>query len=134
VAFEPAQATINTGEQFVVEINVSNVQDLFAVPLAVGYDPSVLELAEVQQGEFLSGEGQTPALVHRVDPQTGTAIISLSRAPGSSGASGSGTLARLVFSALAAGRSPLSFNNIAARNSRRELISFQTGVGEILVQ
>lgn len=134
VIFEPAQATINTGEQFVVEINVSNVQDLFAVPLAIGYDPSVVELAEVQQGEFLSGDGQTPALVHRIDPQTGTAIISLSRAPGVSGASGSGTLARLVFSALGAGRSPLSFNNIAARNSRRELISFQTGVGEILVQ
>jgi general secretion pathway protein D len=134
VTFEPAQATASVGDQITVEINVSNVQDLFAVPLAIGYDASVVELTEVQQGDFLGGDGQTPALVHRVDPQTGTAIISLSRAPGASGARGSGTLARLVFSALAAGRSPLSFNNIAARNSRRELINFQTGVGEILVQ
>jgi len=134
VSFEPAQASANVGDRVVVDIQVSNVQDLFGVPLAIGYDATVVELTEVQQGDFMSGDGQTPALVHRIDAETGTAIISVSRAPGASGASGGGTLIRLIFSALAAGRSPLSFNNIAARNSRRELINFGTSVGEIQVQ
>jgi general secretion pathway protein D len=134
IGFEPAAMTVKTGDRFSVDVLLTNVQDAFAIPLAVGYDPQVLELSDVQLGSFLGGAEQPPALVHRVDPEAGTAIISVSRAPGSAGASGTGTLVTLVFTAKAPGRSPLTINNVAPRNSQRELINLRTGVGEVEVQ
>lgn len=133
IGFDPPSATVAAGDRFTVDIKVTNVQDLYAVPLAVGYNPDVVELVDVQLGSFLGGDEQPPALVQRIDPQAGTAIISLSRGPGSAGATGSGTLVTLVFTAKASGQSPLSINNLAPRNSRRELLNLEAGTGQIVI-
>ena len=134
VNFQPAQSHIQVGERVAVDLLLENVQDVFSVPLAVGFEPTVVELVEVYQGSLLGGGAEPAALVHRVDSDDGMAIISVMRAPGTSGASGRGTLVTLVFQGKAPGRSPLSIKNIAARNSRQELLSLETGVGEIAVE
>lgn len=133
IGFDPPSATVAAGDRFTVDITVTNVQDLYAVPMSVGYNPDVVDLVDVQLGGFLGGDEQPPALVQRIDPKAGTAIISLSRGPGSAGATGSGTLVTLVFTAKAAGQSPLSINNLAPRNSRRELLNLEADTGQIVV-
>ncbi len=134
IRFQPTTTQVKVGERVVVDLVLENVHDVFSVPLAVGFDPSVLELVEVHQGGLLSGGPEPPALVHRVDSDDGVAIISVMRAPGTSGASGRGTLVTLVFQGKAPGRSPLSINNIAARSSQQEMLSLETGTGEIVVE
>ena len=116
-----------------VDLVVENVQDLFTVPLAMSFDPAVVMLMEVHHGDLMGGAEQPAALVQRVDEQAGTAIISISRPPGIGGASGNGILVSLVFEARAAGRSALEIRNVAARNSRREALTFETAPGEIAV-
>jgi general secretion pathway protein D len=132
--FEPAQARVAVGQTVTVDVVLENVRDLFVVPFVVSFDPGVVELAEVHHGGFLGGGEQPAALVQRVDAQSGTAIISLSRPPGTPGVSGQGTLVTLVFKGVAAGRTRLAVPQIAARDSARRPVSLQAGVGEILVE
>jgi general secretion pathway protein D len=132
--FQPAQSHIQVGERVAVDLLLENVQDIFSVPLAVGFEPTVVELVEVYQGSLLGGGAEPAALVHRVDSADGMAIISVMRAPGTTGATGRGTLVTLVFQGKTPGTSALSIKNIAARNSRQELLSLETGVGEIRVE
>lgn len=133
IRFQPAQARLAVGERLAVEVVVVNVRDLFSIPFALGFDPAVVELVDVHHGGFLGGE-EPAALVHRVDKETGTAIISLLRPPGSGGVNGSGTLVTLVFRALAPGRTQLAVQQIAARNAQQQPLNFETSVGEILVE
>ncbi len=133
LSFQPAQARLPVGGRLAVNLVVRNVRDLFSVPFVLTFDPSVVKLAEVHHGGFLGGE-QPAALVHRVDEENGAAIVSLSRPPGTSGVSGDGILVTLVFEGLAAGRSPLAIQQIAARNSQRRPLTIETSAGEILVE
>ena len=132
--FQPAQTRLGVGETAAVDVVLQNARDLFVVPFVVSFDPAVVELAEVHHGGFLGGGEQPAALVHRVDAESGTAIISLSRPPGAPGVSGQGTLVTLVFKGVAAGRARLAVPQIAARDSARRPVSIGAGVGEILVE
>lgn len=132
--FQPAQTRVAVGETVTVDVVLQNARDLFVVPFVISFDPAVVELAEVHHGGFLGGGEQPAALVHRVDAESGTAIISLSRPPGAPGVSGQGTLVTLVFKGMAAGRARLAVPQIAARDSARRPVSIQAGVGEILVE
>lgn len=134
IRFQPAQVRVNVGQKVAVEVMVQNVQDLFSVPFVLGFDPAVVELVEVHHGGFLGGGEQPAALVHRVDKEKGTAIISLSRPPGASGVSGSGSLATLVFQGLAPGGTRLAIQQIAARDAQRQPLNIQSAIGEILVE
>jgi len=132
--FQPAQARVAVGQTVAVDVVLQNARDLFVVPFVVSFDPGVVELSEVHHGGFLGSGEQPAALVQRVDAESGTAIISLSRAPGAAGVSGQGTLVTLVFKGVAAGRARLSVPQIAARDAARRPVSIQAGVGEILVE
>ncbi|MFQ5776399.1 MAG: cohesin domain-containing protein [Terriglobia bacterium] len=134
IGFQPPQTRVATGERVAVNIVLKNVQNLFAVPFALRFDPAVVELAEVHHGGFLGGGKQPAALVHRVDKETGTAFISLSRPPASGGISGDGALVTLVFRGLAPGRTQLTIENIAARNALQEAMDIRSSVAEILVE
>jgi general secretion pathway protein D len=132
--FEPAQARVGIGQQVAVNLVIERVRDLFTVPFALSYNPQVVELAEVHHGGFLGGDEYPAALVHRVDAESGAAIISLSRPPGTSGASGQGVLVTLVFRGLAPGQTVLSISRIAARASNRERLEVETHSGAIVVE
>ncbi|MBI4467347.1 MAG: hypothetical protein HY656_07980 [Acidobacteria bacterium] len=133
IRFEPAPARVSPGQSVAVDVVVENVRDLFSVPFVLSFDPAVVELAEVHHGGLLGGE-QPAALVHRVDKESGTAIISLSRAPGASGVTGRGTLVTLVFRGLVAARTQLVIQQIAARDSQRRPLGLETAGGEVVVE
>jgi general secretion pathway protein D len=110
----------------------SGASNLFAVPFQLSYDPAVVKLVEVHHGGFLGGE-QPAALVHRIDAEAGTAIVSVSRPPGTGGVTGDGALVTLIFEGVAAGRARLVIQNISARDAQQRGIDVQTTVGEIVV-
>lgn len=132
--FEPAQAQLAVGQRLIVNVRIENARDLFAVPFALSFDPAVIRVLEVHHGGFLGAGEQPAALVHRVDEEKGRAIVSLSRAPGTGGVSGSGVLVTLVLEAVAPGRTPLRVEQIAARNAERQPLALEGAVGEVLVQ
>lgn len=133
VGFSPQQAQVKPGERLAVSVVVSGANNLFAVPFQLSYDTQLVKLVEIHHGGFLGGE-QPAALVHRIDAEAGTAIVSVSRPPGTGGVTGDGALVTLVFEGVTAGRAQLVIQNISARDAQQRGIDVQTQVGEILVE
>ena len=106
-SFDPASTTQKTGAMFPVNIAITGAQNAYSVPLQVGYDPKVLQVVNVSNGNFLSQDGQAVAIVHRNDDSSGTLQITATRPPGAKGVSGVGTIVTITFMAKAAGQSVL---------------------------
>jgi general secretion pathway protein D len=112
----PPESNQGIGSTFQVGVNLSNGHDVFSVPLQLQFNPAVLQLVNVDSGEFLSRDGQPVALVHR-DEGNGLVSISAERPPQTAGVSGQGSLCTLTFKAVAAGDSNLALVKVGARNS-----------------
>jgi general secretion pathway protein D len=112
----PPAANPTVGSTFQVAVNLANGRDVFGVPLQLQFNPAVLQLVNVDAGDFLGRDGQAVALVHR-DEGNGLVTISSERPPNVAGVSGQGTLCTLTFKAVAAGDSNLSLVKVGARNS-----------------
>jgi general secretion pathway protein D len=104
------------GSTFQVAVMLDNGRDVYSVPLQMQYNSKVIELVNVDSGNFLSRDGQAVALVHREDGN-GLITISTSRPPNAGGVSGQGNLCTLTFKAVAAGDSNLALVKVGARNS-----------------
>jgi len=134
VRFEPNGVNLKVGESSTLGIAVDNVNDLFAIPMMLQFDPNVISIEEVQHGAFLSGGNQEIAIVQRVDAEHGQAIISATRQPNTQGVSGSGTLLGLKIKAKAPGNAKISIVQVNARNSQNNAIPLVTGEATIQVQ
>ena len=131
--FEPSNPTLQVGERTTLGLAVTNVADLYSIPLLIHYDPSVIQVEEVRDGGFLSGGKQEIAIVQRVDPQKGEVVVSATRQPNTPGVNGSGTLLGLVVRAVAPGKSNLQILQVNARNSQQQTIPMVSGEATIVV-
>lgn len=125
--FQPADVTLQVGERKTLGLAVSNVTDLYSIPLLIHYDPSVVQVEEVRDGGFLSGGKQEIAIVQRIDAQQGQVIVSATRQPNTPGVNGSGTLLGLVIRAVAPGKTALQILQVNARNSQQQTIPMVSG-------
>lgn len=132
--FTPSAATIKPGQRLTLGLNVSNVNDLYSIPLLIHYDPKVIQVEDVTNGGFLSGGNQEVAIVQRVDAQHGQVIVSATRQPNTPGVNGSGALLGLVVRAVAAGTSPIQILQVNARNSQQKTIPMVSSEATINVQ
>ncbi len=116
IVFAPADPTVAPGDVFTIDVAIENVSQLFGIPMRIGYDREVLQLNEVEKGDFLAGEEGTDLIFSRnIRNQVGQAAVNISRFPGTGGADGAGTLIRLTFEALAAGESAVRVIPAGAR-------------------
>ena len=104
------------GSTFQVSVTLTNGANIASVPLQMQYNPAVLQLVNVDAGDFLSKDGQPVALAHR-DEGNGLVSLTASRPPGIPGISGQGNVATLTFKALSAGDSRLSLTKVGAMTS-----------------
>ncbi len=104
------------GSTFSVAVNLANGRDVYSVPLQLQFNPAVLQLVNVDAGDFLAHDGQAVSIVHR-DEGNGLVTIATSRPPNASGITGQGGVAVLTFKAVAPGDSNLSLVRVGALNS-----------------
>lgn len=101
-----APAQVKAGEQFSVVLRVSSQDSLRGLPLLIGYDPQLLQVASVQEGDFFKqGNGQTN-FSQRVDSTQGKIFVAAVRqsAGGTdTGINGTGGVVTLAFKAVKAG-------------------------------
>jgi general secretion pathway protein D len=86
------------------------------VPIQLQFNPAVLQLVNVDAGDFLGRDGQAVSIVHR-DEGNGLVTIATSRPPNATGMSGQGRVATLTFKAVAPGDSNLGLVKVGALNS-----------------
>jgi general secretion pathway protein D len=131
--FDPPSTTLQVGERTTLGLAISNVNDLYSIPLLIHFDPSVVQVEDVRDGGFLSGGKQEIAIVQRIDQQKGEVIVSATRQPNTPGVNGSGTLLGLVVRAVAPGKTALQVLQVNARNSQQQTIPIVSGEAAIEV-
>lgn len=90
----------NVGDSFALQLLMKSDQPVFSVPLAVGFDPKVLQITSVSEGDFLRRDGAQTRFASRVDPN-GQVVLTGTRA-GDAGATGAGALVTINFRVLSA--------------------------------
>lgn len=120
--FDPPSVTTTSGGSFTVNVTMSGGTDVASVPLQITYDPKHLSVVKIDNGDFLTKDGQPVALVHRDDDKSGTLVASAARPPGVSGVSGQGTVFAITFVAKDRGDTVLSITRPGARNSQQQPI------------
>lgn len=123
LSFTPAAIEGQLGAAISVPLRIDNAQDLFTAPLRVKFDPKVVRLNDVAPGTLLTSDGKPilPASKNILN-DTGEATVTLSRAPGAGGVTGSGTLVTFIFQAVAKGSTPVSITEITLRDSKLQPI------------
>jgi general secretion pathway protein D len=118
----PPAAALVTGSVFQLPIQISNGADISSVPLQLKYDPARIELVNVATGDLLRRDGQTASMVKR-DDGPGNLTLVVSRPPGSSGVSGSGTAVTLGFLVKTAGPTTITMTRAGILNSNQTPVS-----------
>ncbi|MFA7060066.1 MAG: cohesin domain-containing protein [Pedobacter sp.] len=108
-----APTSILLGQQFSLELKVSDVNELLSAPLALTYDPVFVEFVSAAKGNFFTKDGKLVTFSSKVDPASGTVTITLARGPGSGGVSGDGTLVSALFRAKKQGSATFGFRNVS---------------------
>lgn len=132
--FQPGNIVLKTGDDATIGLAVSNVTDLYSIPMLIHYNPAVIQVQEVRNGGFLSGGTQEIAIVQRIDQEKGELVVSATRQPNTPGVNGTGTLLGIVVRAIAPGNSQLQVLQVNAHNSQQQTIPLVSGVATIQVQ
>jgi general secretion pathway protein D len=93
-------SAVRVGDSFVLQLAVQSDAALTTVPLTLSYDTTALQVTAVTEGEFMRRGGVQTGFTSRVDAATGQIAITLTRSSG--GATGSGGLFGVTFTARAA--------------------------------
>ena len=133
LGFAPSAISATAGKPFTVQLAIQNARDAYALTFELNYDAKLLQIESMNLGPFLSQDGQSPALVHREDPASGTAQVSLSRPPNVRGIAGSGNVVTITFMAKTTGTATLSLSRLGARNPQGALSPMQTTSATVTV-
>ena len=90
---------VKVGDTFAVQLTMQSDQPVVSVPMALGFDPQVLQVVSVQEGSFLRQGGVTTYFASRIDP-SGQVLMTGARA-GETGATSSDVFATLSLRAIA---------------------------------
>ncbi|MBV5338683.1 MAG: type II secretion system protein [Deltaproteobacteria bacterium] len=125
----PSSATV--GQQFALDIKVSDVEDLATAPFVLTYDPALVDFIAISEGAFMKNDGKATDFGSMADSVGGTVAVTLGRKAGNGGVSGAGTLASASFRAKKQGSASFAFKNVvfgASSGSTLNILPFSTAV------
>jgi general secretion pathway protein D len=99
------------GDSFSLQLMMQADRPVVSVPLAIAFDPRLLQVIDVGEGGFLRQGGAQTSFSYRIDP-AGQVLMSATRS-GSGGATAADALATISFRALAAGTARVDLVTIA---------------------
>ena len=126
-----APASASVGQQFNLEIKVSDVNDLANAPFVLVFDPANVDFVAISEGPFMQSDGKPTSFGSVVDSTTGTVTVTLGRVAGNGGVAGGGLLATASFRAKKEGTTTFSFKNTSFTSSDGaavNLLPFSTAV------
>jgi hypothetical protein len=134
ISIDPTAQTTATGSVVTVDVDISNVSDLYGYQFDLGFNPSVLQAVSSSEGPFLAGGGSTFFIPGTNDNLGGTIFATADTLlTATSGVNGSGELAVFTFDAVAAGTSTFSIQNETLLNSGLNVISDLSKTGLVTV-
>jgi len=131
-AFDPVNTTQHVGSTFTVNVLLNGGQNIFQVPMQISYDPKLLEVANVSNGNLLSQDGQIVTVTHREDD--GTLQVTATRPPGAAGISGQGSVVTLTLVAKAAGQASLTIAKGGAKDPAMQALPVNGASAAVTIQ
>ncbi len=125
----PSSATV--GQQFTIDIKISDVTDLANAPFILTYDPVFVDFISMSEGAYLKKDGKETTFSSRANSAAGTVTVTLARSAGNSGVTGGGTLVTATFRAKNQGPASFAFRNSAFTSSygaALNILPFSTAV------
>ena len=134
VSFAPANVQATMGQSFNVSLAMANATDVFSAPLQIKFDPKLLKLNSVDQGNLMTSDGQQATFTKNIQNDTGEADVTLNRLPGTGGVTGTGMLVTLSFTALARGATVVSAPAFSPSNSQGQPVSNSTPLATVNIR
>jgi type II secretory pathway component GspD/PulD (secretin) len=106
-----------SGGPYTVPISISGASQVSTISITLQYNPAALRVRSVQEGSFMRQGGIAVSFTQQVDPAGGRVDIAIARNADSTGASGSGLLAAVLFDAIAEGSATFSSSGAAVTPS-----------------
>jgi hypothetical protein len=100
-----------------LQLRATQVTDLYGVAFDLTYPTALLDWTSSTEGSFLGAPGGGQTSLQVVEASPGRLVVGLTRLGGVSGATGSGDLLTLTFSAVGAGSQPIAFAQNTAYDS-----------------
>jgi hypothetical protein len=114
------------GEDFTININISNVVDLYAWKLKLRWNVTILEAVNVAEGSFLKNGGSTLFIKNNT---AGNIILDCTLIGDISGVSGKGTLATIQFQVNRSGNCDLDLYDTMLASSSEKYITHTVSGG-----
>lgn len=134
LTLDPENAKIRAGDTAVVQVKLERVEDLFSASLILKYDPQVLAVEDVRNGDFLSGGTQEVAIIQRIDKDSGLATIFTTRQPNTAGVTGKGVLLNVIVRHLTGAPATLRVTDAGLRNSRQKTVPVNVGHSSVNIE
>ncbi len=126
-----APSSVSVGQQFSLDIKVSDVDDLAIAPFVLTYDPVLVDFVEISEGSFMKQDGKPTIFGSTADPVAGRVTVTFERASGNIGISGGGLLATASFKAKKQGPVNFAFRSTVFKSSTGSalnILPFSTAV------
>jgi len=121
VYVDPEVSVGAVGQNFTININISNVTDLYGWEFKLGWNTTILDVVEVYEGPFLKNVGDT-FFTYKVNSTAGYIIADCTFLGMVQGASGDGTLATVKFYVKSKGDSVLDLFDTILIDSNEQTI------------
>ncbi len=107
ISLTPRKMKIQLGKTAMQSLFATNFRNVDTVDLVITYDPAKIQVVDVVQGSFMSGDGSGVSFIPVWDNRNGRLALTIDRKGGASGRSGTGMLANIVLKGVGSGTSPI---------------------------
>ena len=126
--FAPEAVDAKIGAPVNVSVQIDDVADLFSgSPIRVKYDASLLKLNDATPGELFTRDGVHITSVKDIRNEVGEATLTIARAPGTKGISGTGSVLMLNFTAIGKGAGAITLPDFNLKNSQLQPVADTPG-------
>jgi hypothetical protein len=121
-SISPSHITAKVGQDLAIEVEISDVLDLYGWEFRLSWDPALLVIVDVIESEFLASSSDT-FFAYKIDDDLGHMVVDCTLLGMVAGISGGGTLAVLTFHAKNVGDCLLDLYGVLLLNSDELSIS-----------
>jgi len=123
LSISPIPPTLTVGQSFLVNVDISNVTDLYGWQLDLNFTPGVVSAGTATEGSFL-GSGGSTFFIAGINDNTGGSVTNNANTllTAISGVSGGGTLEVFDFTATHSGSAAFSLQNVTLLDSQLQSI------------
>ncbi len=130
---DPDRVSESIGHYFIVNISISNVMDLYAWEIKLGWNSTVLGLVNVTEGLFLKETGLT-FFSHKLNETFGHAVIDCTLLGNVAGVNGTGVLASTQFFVKSKGTCEIDLFDTKLVSVSERMITHTVNDGEFSIQ